>query len=86
MASSSGATSSDLSRLKDALYRECLQSPTAHNGFRQQDFLDFEVIPDDDLNLVLQVAQQLVNEKLLWIFNDGEGIGWNVRGREDAAK
>ncbi|RDW87565.1 DNA-directed RNA polymerase III subunit Rpc34-like protein [Coleophoma crateriformis] len=86
MASSSGATGPDIASLKEALYKACLQSPSAHDGFRQQDFLDFEVIPDDDLNLVLQVAQQLVNEKLLWIFNDGEGIGWNVRSREDAAK
>lgn len=76
----------DIAALKKDLYTACSTSPSAAKGFRQQDLLDFEIIPDDDINLVLQVAQALVNEKLLWIFHDADGIGWNVRSKEDAAK
>ncbi|KAL3422169.1 DNA-directed RNA polymerase III subunit rpc6 [Phlyctema vagabunda] len=94
MASSSAAPAlatkaspeNDIEGLKKALYTACSTSPVAHKGFRQQDLLELEIIPDDDVNLMLQVAQGLVNEKLLWIFHDSDGIGWHVRAREDANK
>jgi len=85
MASSSAAPVNDLiADLKDKIYELCADEEP-YKVFRQDDLLDFGVIPNNDANVLLQVTQRLVNEKLFKIVRDGN-VGWMYRAEEDAVK
>ena len=59
------ASAPDIAALKDAVYNGCF-AVWEENGldpkmtFRQQDIIDLDVIPGDDLQVLLQALQALV--------------------------
>lgn len=85
MASSSGSGPAQVDELKERLYNICADGD-AHRVFRQEDLMDFGVIPNSDAGLLLRVTQKLCDEKLFKMVRDGSNIGWMYRSREDAKK
>lgn len=91
MASSRGLASassedSQIMNLKEKLYEQCKEAE-AQTVFSQTDLLEYRVIPGDNLSLLLQVAQQLCNEKLFKLVRHASSsAGWVCRSRDDAAK
>ncbi|KAL5314787.1 hypothetical protein ACEPPN_017434 [Leptodophora sp. 'Broadleaf-Isolate-01'] len=85
------AAAPDIAALKDAVYNGCF-SVWEENGmdpkmsFRQQDITDLDVIPGDDLNVLLQVVQRLIDEKYFRTVNAPDGVAWMLRTAEDAKR
>ncbi|KAK3945213.1 DNA-directed RNA polymerase [Diplogelasinospora grovesii] len=73
--------------LKDALYDEVRQHGSETRQFSQKDLLDLNVIPHENVALLLRVVQGLCDDKL-FIGTTGHvsGIAWRWRSREDAKK
>ncbi|KAL2157972.1 hypothetical protein VTH06DRAFT_4781 [Thermothelomyces fergusii] len=73
--------------LKDALYEEMRQHGSEARPFSQKDLLDLNIIPNGNLELLLQVVQRLCDDKLLvGITNHNAGMAWRWRSREEAKK
>jgi len=72
--------------LKTKLYESCSQEGNPSIVFRQEDLLRYQVIPDNDIMLLLQVCQRLCDEKLFKLVRDGSAAGWMWRSEEDAVK
>ncbi|KAH7319304.1 RNA polymerase Rpc34 [Rhexocercosporidium sp. MPI-PUGE-AT-0058] len=85
------ASTADIAALKDAVYNGCF-SVWEENGmdpkmsFRQQDIVDLDVIPGDDLNVLLQVVQRLIDEKYFRTVHAPDGVAWMLRTAEDAKR
>ncbi|KAH6853981.1 RNA polymerase Rpc34 [Chaetomium sp. MPI-CAGE-AT-0009] len=87
----SGSTADDagakLQILKDALYEEMRQHGSEARPFSQKDLNDLNIIPNNDVNLLLSVVQRLCDDKLLvGIANHHAGMAWRWRSREEAKK
>ncbi|AEO70571.1 uncharacterized protein THITE_2122199 [Thermothielavioides terrestris NRRL 8126] len=79
--------SAKLQILKDALYDEIRQHGSETRLFTQSDLLDLNIIPHNDVNLLLRVVQGLTDEKLLvGTTNHHAGLAWRWRSREEAKK
>ena len=78
------ATSSQ-KELKNALYARCANLP-ADRVFNQQDLFSLEVIPDNDLQLLLICTQQLTKEGLFKLMTKDGRACWKVVKKDDAAK
>jgi hypothetical protein len=73
--------------LKDALYEEMLQHGSSERLYTQNDLIGLNIIPRNDLMLLLKVVQGLCDERLLVAATDNRtGICWRYRSREDAKK
>jgi DNA-directed RNA polymerase III subunit RPC6 len=73
--------------LKDALYDEMRQHGSEARPFSQKDLNDLNIIPNNDVNLLLSVVQRLCDDKLLvGIANHHAGMAWRWRSREEAKK
>ncbi|KAL2154637.1 hypothetical protein VTH82DRAFT_3313 [Thermothelomyces myriococcoides] len=73
--------------LKDALYEEMRQHGSESRPFTQKDLLDLNIIPNGNLELLLQVVQRLCDDKLLvGMTNNHAGMAWRWRSREEAKK
>ncbi|KAK0734732.1 RNA polymerase Rpc34 [Lasiosphaeria miniovina] len=72
--------------LKDALYDEARQHGSADRLFTQKDLLDLNVIPSNDVVLLLRVVQSLTDDKLFVGGTNHAGLAWRWRSREDAQK
>ncbi|KAK4245679.1 RNA polymerase Rpc34 [Corynascus novoguineensis] len=73
--------------LKDALYDEMRQHGSESRAFSQKDILDLNIIPNGNLELLLQVVQRLCDDKLLvGIANHHAGMAWRWRSKEEAKK
>lgn len=81
---SSGA---DIAALKTKLYDACAplvaQNPRMY--FNQASIFDLDVIPNNDVNILLRVTQALVDDKLFKILQS-EGLAWRLRSVEEARK
>lgn len=92
MASSSGAPAAGLhgddvvEELKTKLYELCRTMEESSTVFRQDDLLALNVIPNNDVRLLLQITQRLCDEKLFKLVRDGSAAGWMYRTESDAAK
>jgi DNA-directed RNA polymerase III subunit RPC6 len=53
--------------------------------FNQSSLLELGVIPNDDIQVLMQVTQRLINEKL-FKYVQAEGLGWKLRTLEEAKK
>jgi DNA-directed RNA polymerase III subunit RPC6 len=92
MASSSRAAippvRAEIAALKTELYEACI--PFAKDNpkivFHQADIFDLDVIPNNDVHLLLQVAQVLLDEKLFKVVHDTDGMGWKLRTVDEAKK
>ncbi len=72
--------------LKDALYEQATQHGSEERTFSQNDLLDFGIIPNDSVELLVQAVQGLVNDFLFVATQDRGAIAWRWRQREDARK
>ncbi|KAB5578720.1 DNA-directed RNA polymerase III-like protein [Coniochaeta sp. 2T2.1] len=73
--------------LKDALYEEMTQHGSSERLYNQNDLISLNIIPKNDLSLLLRVVQSLCDERLLIAASDNRmGISWRYRSREDAKK
>ncbi|CAK7262720.1 34-kDa subunit of RNA polymerase III (C) [Sporothrix epigloea] len=87
---SSRALSEDKSKielLKDALYQSAVDNGGEGRLWSQQDLIDFDVIPEGNLDLLIKVVQGLCSDFLFKTMNDGRiGLCWRYRSVEDAQK
>lgn len=82
-----GDDASKLSILKDTLYEEMQQHGSTERLYNQRDIIDLNIIPNDDIVLLLRVVQGLCDDYLLVSTNDGRsGLAWRWRSNEDAKK
>ncbi|OIW23910.1 RNA polymerase Rpc34 [Coniochaeta ligniaria NRRL 30616] len=73
--------------LKDALYEEMTQHGSSDRLYNQNDLINLNIIPKNDLSLLLKVVQGLCDDRLLIATSDNRmGIAWRYRSREDAKK
>ncbi|KAK3335932.1 DNA-directed RNA polymerase III-like protein [Cercophora scortea] len=72
--------------LKDALYTEARQHGSESRLFTQKDLTDLNVIPNDNVILLLLVVQALCDDKLFVATSHQSGLAWRWRSREDAKK
>lgn len=88
MASDNAADdSAKLQILKDALYDEMRQHGSESRLFTQKDLLDLNIIPNDNVMLLVRVVQGLCDDKLLvGTTNQHGGLAWRWRSREEAKK
>jgi DNA-directed RNA polymerase III subunit RPC6 len=85
-AAAAGSHGDDLVQdLKTKLYAFCALEDRS-TVFRQDDLLALNVIPDNDVRLLLQVAQGLCDEKKFKLVRDGSVAGWMYRSEADAEK
>jgi DNA-directed RNA polymerase III subunit RPC6 len=79
--------SAKLQILKDALYEEIKQHGSETRLFTQNDLLDLNIIPNNDVLLLVRVVQGLTDDKLLvGTTNHHAGLAWRWRSREEAKK
>lgn len=75
----------DAKKLSAALYAKCVSDFPPDHLFYQQDLLSLGVIPDGNLNLLLECAQLLVQQNLFGIFfGKDDRLAWRVRSQSDA--
>lgn len=82
------ASKAEIAALKDEVYEACV--PIAKDNprivLRQADILDLDIIPNGNLQTLLDVAQSLLNEKLFKVVHDTDGMGWKLRTVDEAKK
>ncbi|RKF82643.1 DNA-directed RNA polymerase III subunit RPC6 [Golovinomyces cichoracearum] len=81
--------SKNISALKNKLYDACLiiQEEDSEHIFRQNELQEFDKTSfENDILTLLSVVQELLDDKLLKVVNDSEGMGWKLRSREEAKK
>ncbi len=78
----------DIAALKTELYEACVPFTTDNPKivFHQNDIFNLDIIPNDDVHLLLQVAQVLLDEKLFKVVHDTDGMGWKLRTLDEAKK
>ena len=86
MAASDSKRSAELDILKDSLYEQATQHGSEARTFTQNELLDFNIIPSDSIELLVQVIQGLVNDYLFVATQDRGAIAWRWRPRDDAKK
>lgn len=90
LASSRAGTGEDTPKveiLKDALYEEMTQHGSSERLYNQNDLISLNIIPKNDLTLLLKVVQGLCDDRLLIAASDNRmGISWRYRSREEARK
>ena len=79
--------SAKLDVLKETLYDEMQQHGSAERLYNQKDLIELNIIPNDDVGLLLRVVQGLCDDFLLVSTNDSRsGLAWRWRSREDGRK
>jgi DNA-directed RNA polymerase III subunit RPC6 len=82
------ASKAEIAALKEEVYEACV--PIAQDNprivLRQADILDLDIIPNGNLQTLLDVAQSLLNEKLFKVVHDTDGMGWKLRTVDEAKK
>ncbi|KAL8713356.1 MAG: hypothetical protein Q9220_002555 [cf. Caloplaca sp. 1 TL-2023] len=79
------ASSPSYSEIKNALYARCASLPS-EKIFSQHDLLNLNIVPNDDVKLLLQYTVDLTKEGLLKVLNKDGRACWRVVKREDAKK
>ena len=81
------SASSDYGLIADAIYNHCRENHGPDDLLQQDDLLKPDIIPNKDLDLLLQVCQLLVNQHLFKTHDvRSGGIGWKLRTKEIAEK
>lgn len=77
----------DVPALKNAVYEACLATAELDPKyvFDQHHLISLGIIPANDVDILLKVAQSLVNEKLFKVVQS-DTMGWRLRSVEDAKK
>ncbi|EKD18384.1 uncharacterized protein L3040_007589 [Drepanopeziza brunnea f. sp. 'multigermtubi'] len=82
------AAAPDITALKNAVYEGCLAAWDENERdpkmtFRQSDIQDLDAMDGHDVNMLLQVVQRLLDEKLFKVVQ-GDEIAWKLRTKEEA--
>lgn len=84
---SAGSSGGSVTELASRLYDACLSNFPIDHLFYQQDLLGLNIIPKNDLPLLLQCTQSLVDQKLLRLLQGkNDRLAWKLIPREDAEK
>lgn len=79
------ATEDKTTALETLLYDECFQSFEDNPTFFQDDLFELDILPSDDVAILLAVTQALTDEKLFKVVQDPlRGIGWKLRTQDEA--
>jgi DNA-directed RNA polymerase III subunit RPC6 len=85
----------DILDLKAKVYDESVRLTEEDDKvvFHQPDILDMEFMSEvaaldknESIKVLLDIVNKLLAEKLYKIVQDGEGMGWRVRSREEAKR
>ncbi|RDL42518.1 uncharacterized protein BP5553_02497 [Venustampulla echinocandica] len=79
----------DITAMKTDVYSSCMdiaEEEGLKTVFHQSTIFALGIIPNKDVQVLLQVVQGLLNEKLFKTVQDAEGLGWRVRTEDDAKK
>ncbi|KAL4792767.1 RNA polymerase Rpc34 [Aspergillus venezuelensis] len=82
----SAGSGSSIAELASKLYDACLTNFSSDHLFVQQELLGLDIIPKNDLALLLQCTQSLVDQKLLRLLQKNDRLAWKIIPREDAEK
>ncbi|KAL4945905.1 hypothetical protein BDV06DRAFT_183599 [Aspergillus oleicola] len=82
----SAGSGGSVPELASKLYDACLNNFSSDHLFNQQELLGLEIIPKNDLALLLQCTQSLVDQKLLRLLQKNDRLAWKIIPREDAEK
>jgi hypothetical protein len=80
----------DFKTLKERIYNECWDGvasgeETRNTVFSQTDLMDLGIIPESDIEVLLQIVQALVDEKKFKAMSTSPTtIGWCVRSEDEA--
>ncbi|KAL4779421.1 RNA polymerase Rpc34 [Aspergillus varians] len=84
---SAGPSGGSVTELASRLYNACIQNFAIDHLFYQQDLLEQNIIPKNDLSLLLQCTQSLVDQRLLRLHQGkNDRLAWKIIAREDAEK
>jgi DNA-directed RNA polymerase III subunit RPC6 len=84
---SSAGSGGSVHELASRLYDACLSKFAIDHLFYQQDLLGLDILPKNDLPLLLQCTQSLVDQKLLRLLQGkNDRLAWKIIPREDAEK
>ena len=74
--------------MKTGIYNDCAEFARANPKyvFRQAFIFELNRIPNEDVQMLLRVTQDLVDEKLFKIVHDSDGMGWRLRSVDEAEK
>lgn len=83
------SSKAEIAAWKEELYDACVpffkENPKI--VFHQSDLFDLDIIPDNDLQILLAVAQVLLDEKLFKVVHSNQdGMGWKLRTVDEAKK
>lgn len=73
-----------LDEICDVLYAECAKSP--EKAWTQEDILDLQIVPSDDLNMLTECINLLVGRQLLETLHQGSLIFWKIVNKKDAER
>lgn len=72
---------------KHLLYERVRETTRENDSFTQEDLADLAVIPNGDKALLMQVIQELSNDKLFITYRENSGqICWKWRDAQEAGK
>ncbi|KAL2864933.1 RPC34 RNA polymerase subunit family protein [Aspergillus lucknowensis] len=84
---SAGTSGGSVTELASRLYDACISQFSHDHLFYQQDLLGLEILPSNDLPLLLQCTQSLVDQKLFRLLQGkNDRLAWKIIPREDAEK
>lgn len=84
---SAGSSGGSVTELAASLYDACLSKFPIDHVFYQQDFIGLDIVPNNDLPLLLQCTQSLVDQKLFRLLTGkNDRLAWKIIPREDAEK
>ncbi|PQE29934.1 hypothetical protein CJF32_00000612 [Rutstroemia sp. NJR-2017a WRK4] len=84
-----GAAEDKNAALRKLVYEACVEAAEDEPDitFYQETLIDLDVLPSDDVAILLAVTQGLTNEKLFKVVQDPQrGLGWKIRSEEEAKK
>ncbi|PYI05683.1 DNA-directed RNA polymerase III subunit Rpc34 [Aspergillus sclerotiicarbonarius CBS 121057] len=84
---SAGPSGASVTELAARLYDACVNQFPSDHLFYQQDLLGLNIVPKNDLALLLQCTQSLVDQKLFRLLQGkNDRLAWKIISREDAEK
>lgn len=84
---SAGSSSRSIEDIASELYEKCRKIFPADHLFYQDDLFNLGVIPNTELQVLLQCTQSLVDRKLFRVLEGRENhLAWKLISQEDAER
>lgn len=77
---------SEVAELASKLYDACVSEFDPDHLFFQNDFINLNIIPKNDVSLLLECAQSLVDQNLFRLLQKDGKLTWRLIDRQDAEK